>query len=375
MKLTRKKILIACNDPGGTMACIPVIKRLIKDRKLSVSIFAGKYAQELFKKENIVFKTLPLYRIDKNDLKYIRSILEKEKPDLVFTSTSFGKVIDNAFSYVAIVKKIKTFALIDQWCNYSQRFRIYSKNKDLRYLPDYIGIMDDTAKKEMIAEGFPAKRLIVTGQPYFDSLVREREISSSQQGKFFRDKYGIGKKDIIVVFAAEPFRSGDYEKIGYTDIKIVKQLSKSLQLISRKTQKHITLIIKIHPRDERNDSVFPICSNESFKVILARQGRSTQFILNADIVTGMSSIFLIESFLLGKPTLSIQIGLKTKDSLITNRINLTKAIHSFNELNRTLTNIILKKKLSKYIGSNLQIINKDGKSTDRVISFIKRMIN
>ena len=183
-----KKILVACNDPGGTMACLPVIKHLISGENIFTSIYAGGSAQNILSSENIIFNTFPKNCIFKKDLWKIENILNKEKPDLVFSSTSFGKVIDNAILFSAIKKKIKTLALLDQWCNYSQRFQVYSPNRNHEDLPDFIGVMDSFAKTEMVKEGFPPERLIITGHPYFDSIImQKRSLSAKEKSNFKKD--------------------------------------------------------------------------------------------------------------------------------------------------------------------------------------------
>jgi len=370
----KERILIACNDPGGSMVCLPVIKRLLKDDKYYISIFAGKYAEKIFKEEKIACKTLRQSRFTKKEMVTIERILKEEEPSLVFTSTSFGKAIDNAFLYAAIKRKKKTFALLDQWCNYTQRFRVFSRNKKIGYIPDLIGVMDNFTKQEMIDEGFPAKRLIVTGHPYFDTLIGQNIRLPKTKQSSFRKKLGIPPKNLIIVFASEPFRKGDLRMIGYTDIIIARALIRSLESIAEKAGKPITFLIKIHPRDERKDSVFPLSSSPWLQIVLARPGRATDFIQNADIVVGMQSIFLIESFLLGKPTLNIQIDRKNKDTLLTNKMGLTKAIESYEMLNKTLSDIIIRKTIIKNNSNHSCFAEMDGKSTDRVISIINKIL-
>jgi hypothetical protein len=369
-----KKILVACNDPGGTMACLPVIKRLVSDINVSTSIYAGGSAQNILGSEHIPFNTFPKNYIYKKDLCKIEAILNKEKPDLVFTSTSFGKVIDNAILFTAVKKNIKTLALLDQWCNYSQRFKIYAPNKNYEYLPSFIGVMDEFAKNEMIKECFPPDRLIIMGHPYFDSILMRKKSFSAEEKSHFKKEYNISRSDIVVIFAAEPFRREDLKIIGYTDIKIVKHLRRALESISRETEKKATLLIKIHPRDKRHDAAFPVTRGNNIHIILVRRGQATKFILNADIVAGMSSIFLLESFLLGKPTLSIQIGRKIEDDLITNKIGLTKPIKSYQELHNTLIQIVAGDSKVELKKANKDFPWLDGKSTERVLSFINKML-
>jgi hypothetical protein len=369
-----KKILVACNDPGGTMACLPVIKRLMGENNIRVHIYAGGIAQNILNSENIPYKTFPLNCIYKKDLWEIEGVLDKEKPDLVFTSTSFGKVIDNAILFTAIKREIKTVALLDQWCNYSQRFRIYTPNRNHEYLPNVIGVMDVFAKSEMIKEGFPPERLIIMGHPYFDSITIQKKDLSAIEKLNFKKEYNIDKENILIVFAAEPFRPWDLKKIGYTDITIANQLVRAIESISKETRKKITLLIKLHPRDKRRDTAFFVNAGKNVRILLVRGGQAIKFILNADIVAGMSSIFLLESFLLGKPTISIQIDRKIEDDLITSKIGLTKPIKSYPELYNALLEIIngsSKKRLKRHYKEFPWL---DGKSTERALSFIKGML-
>ncbi|MEI8218040.1 MAG: hypothetical protein WCG51_03215, partial [Elusimicrobiota bacterium] len=176
--------------------------------------------------------------------------------------------------------------------------------------------------------------------------------------------------DVLVVFAAEPFKKGDLKIIGYTDIRIIEKLVESLEAAAAGLHKKIRLIIKLHPRDKRPISMFPLRGSPRVSVEAAHSGNARDYILNADIVTGMASIFLIESCLLQKPTLSIQIGLKSPDALITNKIGLTRAIRSRGELTGALSDILK----GKHKAQSPKAMKIDGKATERVVKFLNRML-
>ena len=365
-------IIVACNDPGGTMAIIPIIHRLRSDKNINTLVFGGKHAQKIFKNKSISYKKISSYGSSRITRGLIDSILSIEAPILVLTSTSFGKSIDNAFFDRAIAKNIKTFVLIDQWGNYSMRFSKFNENKNFKYLPDYIGLMDEFAKKEMIEEGFPEERLIIIGHPFLDSLIKE-DVSIHER-KLFCDSLNIKSDGILIVFASEPFKAKDLERIGYTDTIILQYLAKCLKEISEETKQYINLVIKIHPRDDRNTESFS-CNVKSkyLNTTITKNGDASQFIQNADIVTGMSSIFLVQSFLLNKPTINIQIGRKSKDELITNKLCLTKAITSSDELLKALRHLIMNKNYL-HVYHNQNIMKMDGKATDRAIMFIENIL-
>lgn len=367
-----KKILVACNDPGGTMACLPVIKLLLADRRAETLVYGSKYAGNIFSHENIGYRTLPKHIIRKKDFPLIEKILKREKPDLVFTSTSFGRVIDNAFWHAAAGMGIKTFTLMDYWSNYSKRFRCYFANRKLEVLPSFIGVMNDFGKHEMIREGFPEDKLVVTGHPYLDSLIGAKRRLMNAEKNAFRKNFGIGRKEFLVVFAAEPFKRKDIKRLGYTDIEMLERLIRALEKIATTEKRKITLIIKAHIRETRRDSVFP--KSRVIKIVLAKKGKSEDFILNADLVTGISSMFLVESFLMNRPTISVRIGLKAKHKGITEMLSIIPSVFTETELCKCLKKAVLGQAGTAINGKrHFEISLKKGKSAEFVINFLMAM--
>jgi len=92
-------------------------------------------------------------------------------------------------------------------------------------------------------------------------------------------------------------------------------------------------VIKIHPRDDRNTESFS-CNVKSkyLNTTITKNGDASQFIQKCRYSNWNVFYLLVQSFLLNKPTINIQIGRKSKDELITNKLCLTKAITSSDEL-------------------------------------------
>jgi hypothetical protein len=67
----------------------------------------------------------------------------------------------------------------------------------------------------------------------------------------------------------------------------------------------------------------------------------------------MSSMFLIESVILGKPVISVQIGLNNKNPFILNRRGIIKSILDEDSLFMELKSTILKNEIPQY---NFKII-------------------
>lgn len=60
---------------------------------------------------------------------------------------------------------------------------------------------------------------------------------------------------------------------------------------------------------------------------------------SADLICGMSSMFLLESIICGKPVLSIEIGLKRENPFVLDRIGSCKSILSEKELLENLVHV------------------------------------
>ena len=134
--LSKKKVLVVCNDSGGAN----FIKSFLKYEKIKCKYYLTGPAKKIFKKENFC-KSL------------IKSIKESE---VIITGTDWplkitGKLINlplKALNYSNIYKK-KTITFIDHWWNYKTRF---IKNNKL-ILPTEVWSFDKEstlkAKKEL----------------------------------------------------------------------------------------------------------------------------------------------------------------------------------------------------------------------------------
>src|SRR5262249_50098466 len=81
---------------------------------------------------------------------------------------------------------------------------VENRSRPLAFLPDRIAVMDTSARSEMIAEGIPADRAFVTGQPRFDELDPCRSHFSPQRRAELRARLGIVPDEKLVLFASQP---------------------------------------------------------------------------------------------------------------------------------------------------------------------------
>lgn len=303
------KILLYAHDPGGANAVKPLIAPLISK------------GEELF-----VYGDGPALNILPNVVKYdadTDELINNIKPDFIITGTSTSCLTEKKLRKSAHKNKIQSMAILDHWVNYN-RFTPYScaelrenkKYDELEFLPDYYVVMDEFAKQETIKEHIPAKIIYPLGNPHFEAIKNEFDkIDSSNLRKEL-----IGDKNRLVVWGSEPY----IEDYGHgMELESLKDL---VDIIHEDWQ----LVIKPHPRE--NEDKF-----KEFKNIkIARNVNSREIIKAADLVMSMTSMFLIEAIIAGKPALSYQKNEKDKNKFILTKMNALPFINDKIELEKRL---------------------------------------
>lgn len=357
-----KKILLFSRDPGGANTIIPLIKPL-KEKGYETRLFGKDVALEKYSKASILGLNIMDY-VKNIDPKSIEEFLINERPDFIITGTSAEDFTERYIWKVGEKLAIPSFAVLDQWINYGIRFskyktseiREYNNDRIHLYLPSKILVMDDYAKHEIINDGLDPSRIILTGQPYFETILKKKEKTSSEEIKKLKEKTGIDKSSFVITFASEPV-SNDYDKsnnsknyLGYTERTVVKEIIESIKIISLEYNKKIYFVIRPHPREniESYKDLIVLFKNEKINIIVDKNLDSWDLILMSDLVCGMSSMFLIESVILGKPILSVQIGLNRESPFILVRRGIVKNILDKDTLLARLKPIIIDSKTSQY---------------------------
>lgn len=356
-----KKILLFSRDPGGANTVIPLVAAL-RERGYEVRLFGKEIALEKYSKAGLDGIDITGF-VSEITQGAIKDFLLSERPEFIITGTSASDYTEKYLWKAAEKLNIPSFAILDQWINYGIRFSRYStaeieeygKAKSHQYLPTKILVMDEFAKAEAIIDGIETSRILVTGQPYFETLIKEKEkITSSQLDKIKR-KLNLKDDDFIITFASEPV-SIDYANIdywGFTEKTIFAELVEGVKRISAGLEKRISIIIRPHPREDEDSFNETISSlGERINIVVDRNSSSMELISLSDMVAGISSMFLIEAAIIGKPVLSIIIGLnKERESpFILDRRGIIKSVKEAEELVNRLDKMIVegKKENSKF---------------------------
>ena len=103
-------------------------------------------------------------------------------------------------------------------------------------------------------------------------------------------------------------------------------------------------------------------------MIINKSIEPRRLILSSGIIIGIMSMFLIESVLLGKLTLSLQPGTKMPDMLITNRVGASVSIFNIDEIEPMTEKIIFNDKFKVKILEKGKLFGVQGMATDNVIN-------
>ncbi len=369
----KTNIVVICGDPGGANAIIPVIKQLHSEKKRDVLVFAYRQAIDIMSKSNISFSAVD----EKITDSAIQDLLHRAKPAIIVTGTSFKPIgLEVKFIQAARKLKIPCLAVLDFWSNYSLRFS--DTAGDLKYVPDKIAIMDEVAYSEMIAEGFHPDSLILTGQPAFDALAEYKLNFNNEKCQKIRNDFHIHANELFVVFASQPLSLLYGEDgfnplfLGYTEKTVLNNLITALEQIAQDGNKHIVLLIRPHPR-EKLDEYKKITSNV-IRISESNDGNPRDIVMASDLVIGMNTVLLVEACYLGCIVVSMQPGLRLKDSLPTNNKGYSIPVYSNEKINDTLMMTLMNPDVRSEIKKKLAYFKQDGHATNRIVDTIYQMI-
>jgi hypothetical protein len=356
MKPVQKKIVFAAHDAGGMDAILPIFKKFKRNKKIQLlNLFSGP-ALKISQREKIVSEDAEKYKMEE-----IEKMVSVFQPDLIFTGTSSGIHIEKILLRIARKLGFKILAIMDFWINYNLQFSFNPTGILLPIdLPDYILVMDDLAKKEMISEGFPAEKLIITGNPHFDDF------------KKFRSPAGVKEKIIFIdQHFSELVKCGIHEDLGYNELDAFSGAVSVLEEIGWKGD----LIIKFHPGSQSQSRYDEIIKKSFLAIKKAPLEESLHSLFNkSNFVFGMTSILLFEAALGGKPVLSYQPGLKRKlDPLVTNRLGISHFAYSYPELQSKIAKLLELRQPTDIHQRFIDSYTKS-KATERVIRFILSLI-
>lgn len=339
------RILIFSRDPGGANTIIPLILPL-RAKGHEVLLYGKDTALEKYRQAGLDGMDIGAILSGGISLENLRNFLKAQSPDVVITGTSADGFTEKYLWKASGELGIPSMAILDQWLNYGIRFSLhavheieeYTRNPARPFLPTRIVAPDAYAQREMIEAGLPEERIVVCGHPYLEAISSYH----SEPGSIalFNEAHHLTEDDYVVVFASEPMSKtyGDeaLRYWGYNELTILSSLVEALNDAADEALRPIILIVRPHPKEGQEHFLEILGRCRNVRWLFDTESLPWTLMNRADLVCGMSSMFLIESVILRRTVLSIQIGLSRENPFVLDRRNILKSILTEDELNAQL---------------------------------------
>lgn len=347
-------VLAIAQNVGSANVLIPAIEMLFHQGTEKIAVVASDTAISIFEKQAIAHETIPPPQEDKEpeSEQKARDLLERIRPDILLLGTAWGLSWDKILIPLARDRNIPSVVVLDMWSNYRERFT-HPPTGQVN-LPTKIALMDEVALEQAIAAGLPPENLVITGQPYLETLPSQLQHPEIvEQAKQLRQSWqSSSPASKIILFASESF-ARDYgvdtpHYRGYTEIDALDGLVRAIEEVEKQTQSHWEIVVKLHP-DQPLESFQPNPLARR-KIRTIANAPSLACLKAADVIVGMTSMFLLESAFARQPTLSFQPGVRKKEDFIGTRIGIVPTATSVEELAALLVKSkIVKSKKSPHL--------------------------
>lgn len=338
------RVLFFARDPGGANTIIPIINKM--QEEYEILCYGKDVALQRIRQSGLACRDIMEEVINITE-DSIYHFLYDLKVQTIITGTSLDDFTERYLWKAAKRVGIFSIAIQDQWINLGIRFskfnyakiELYNEQRSFEYLPDKICIMDELGKKLLIEEGMDEHRICVTGQPHFETLQRKYNDINIQKD---RERF-------TVIYVSEPilqdYDSGDEEKLywGFNEHTMYNKLIECLHQISDDIKKKIDVIIRPHPREKL--TYWEQVKKDYIDINVSIDNKTDTFELlkKADVVCGMSSMFLLEANICKVPIISMMIGLKRENPFVLDKIGLCKSVTSKEELYEKMQAVIFEK--------------------------------
>jgi len=306
------RLIVAAHDPGGFNLLIPIIEDFQAKNHEVHLLLAGEaknrwdkrpvYSLNLFNHQVGSFSCAGFpgeFDVKKWDIdKLISSI----RPDFILTSTSINSNIERYCIRYAKTEKIPNASIIDSWTGNENRFA----SSFVTAHSDHILVVDEQMKDVFSGLERLGCRLIVAGNPHLEQIRNRRKES-------FDTAANAEEFSRAVFFSENIFHY--FPKKTVNEFTIIEKIINEYNAPSA-----IEISIRPHPLEDRRHWYRFVDDhsghNAKIKLSVDEYPTIEESTANAKLTFGISSMALIESSMLGKPTYSFQVDLPEKENML-----------------------------------------------------------
>ncbi len=219
-----------------------------------------------------------------------------------------------------------------------------------------------------VKNGICGERMVITGQPMFDTIVEEKSIRDEED---IKARLGLaGKKSVLFLTQA-------LVEDGIWSLEEWERFMKAV--LNALTPADINLIIKPHPREERERY---LASLKNFRFILVQREEKLHKLLKiADVVISVHSAAVLEAMLMERPVVLMNFfGNPHRGTPFEGRRELCIA-ESPEELASAVMDVLSSPEVQRGVVEAQKGFvedhahNLDGRATERVVGVIESLLN
>lgn len=336
--MVKKKIFIVTYGGGHVSIMIPIIRELMNDRNIELSVLGLSIASEVLRNEGITHNTILNYKdliMDGNAWRFgkelakemhvegkgisleettvyfgssmrdmveekgekeafmtfrkegkacfiptrtMGSILDKEKPDLLITGNS--PRMERAAMTAARGRGIKVLSLND----------LLGFDRKYIFPADRIAVISEMTRENLIEQGNSPENIVVTGSPVFDLIIDEMRTLKRED---ILEELALPKDARVFLLATQPQKESTWEMI------------EMMAALLEKYPEHY-LVVKPHPGDDNRLYIDYLSKINDPRVVLTGMP-VRKIIFVADLTVTIYSTVGLESMLMGVPLIQLNL--------------------------------------------------------------------
>jgi len=280
------KIAVVCHDAGASEILVAYIKEYYEEAKWTLYAPYGSPFEKIALREGLE----------------TQNFLDFFGFDALFFGTGWQEKIEREFVKEAKLSGIPSFAFLDHWSSYRERFN-YPHENWRRNLPNYVVVSDEKAEK--LAKSLALAEVLRVSNFYLQNQLaqsKEEEISPSQN----------------LLFLSEPTQEvalntyNDENYWGFTQYTALEEILENFDKFECNG-----LHIRLHPSQEKHHyskvlKKFPQIKSQIYPSSFCPLEKD---LLRSKMIIGFDTMALYTAALLGKATLSF-LPSKNRDFLL-----------------------------------------------------------
>ena len=369
-----KNVVFFADHPAGAKAVAAVANKLIEESKVVVTVIGHNFSKPIFEGVGLAYKTIEDFGLADISVHSVEKLLKAVSADLVIAGAGAqeGKANDIIELTCILASRnlgITSVTIFGDWQSYTKCFSDERTGIKLDCMPDYVAIMDEYAKKEMIEKGLPENKLVITGNPAWDHLLEKSQSFTDEEKEEVKRKIGLDCQTLFF-FASNMFHQFEATD-GFWTMETLKLIINQIP-----TLPGVGVVVRFHPRmpQQEKDQLKKVVEESGTTMKVVDDIDSLALSLVADLTIIESSNTGIEAVYMRRPVISLQPGLKVKDNLVISRLGIVPVGYEDEDCRRLLRDAVNPDYRDVLLKQSASFTNEE-KATDNVVNLVYSLLS